>query len=106
MSDETNTEDHEVRRKGRGNAILTYETVAEIATKVALLVVKLDVLGERLSTADQKHADHEVRLRAIELLAAAQGAGGKATKDTALWVWTAALTLSQIGISLYSVLHR
>ena len=52
-------------RKGGGNAILTYETVAEIDTKLTQVSAQLDYLFEGMATREAEHKDHVVRLRAL-----------------------------------------
>lgn len=72
-------------RKGRSNAILTYETVEEINLGIASVSNKLDFVTEKLENINRVHSDHEVRLRALELSQARlQGSSGTAT-----WVWQA-----------------
>lgn len=58
--------DEQGPRKGRSNAILTYETVSGIETTLALVNAKLDRLDEKLDEVGREHDDHEVRIRVLE----------------------------------------
>lgn len=62
-------------RKGRSNAILTYETVDEIRLGVQRVDLKLDALAQKVSEQGAVHADHEIRIRALELSGARQSGG-------------------------------
>lgn len=53
-------------RKGRSNAILTYETVDSIQQSLVKVNAKLDRLDEKLEEGRADHDDHEVRLRVLE----------------------------------------
>jgi len=55
------------QRKGRSNAILTYETVEGINIGILQVNNKLDNLGEKVDSLGRTHVDHEVRIRALEL---------------------------------------
>lgn len=57
---------HEEPRKGRSNAILTYETVDNIQQALIKVNAKLDRLDEKLDEVGKEHDDHEVRLRVLE----------------------------------------
>lgn len=59
-------EHEEPPRKGRSNAILTYETVSGIEQSLVKVDAKLDRLDEKLDDIGREHDDHEVRLRVLE----------------------------------------
>jgi hypothetical protein len=67
--------DTEEPRKGRSNAILTYETVEAVNLGIQRVELKLDALAVKVSEQGAVHADHEVRLRALELSGARQSGG-------------------------------
>lgn len=82
------------------NAIVTYNTVEAINKNIILVSYKLDRLDEKLGEQTAKHDDHEVRLRALELVSAArQGSTGFAT-----WAGPVLLTVVAIGISVLNYL--
>lgn len=60
------TPNDEPSRKGRSNAILTYETVDNISQSLIKVNAKLDRLDEKLDEVGKEHDDHEVRLRVLE----------------------------------------
>lgn len=91
-------EDHQeaAPRKGRGNAILTYEKVEEIVLGLQKVDLKLDNLEDKLDDVGKKHDDHEVRIRALELAFA----GNSQTSSFAKWIWQAAWPAAATIISL------
>lgn len=89
-------------RKGRSNAILTYETVEQLALGIQRVDIKLDHLREDLTSVDRRHGDHEVRIRALELTIA----GSTASRSTASWLWQAAWPAAAFGIALLTYLSR
>lgn len=97
-------DDPPVQRKGRGNAILTYETVAGIDKKVTEVATKLEAVIERLGGRDEAHQDHEVRIRALEISQAA-ALSSQATRST---TWqtgvTFLLSVAAVIISLVNLL--
>lgn len=90
----------EAPRKGRGNAILTYEKVEEIVLGLQKVDLKLDNLEDKLDDVGKKHDDHEVRIRALELTAA----GRTQTTSFAKWIWQAAWPAAAFGIALLNYL--
>lgn len=101
MSD-TSSED--APRKGRGNAILTYETVNEIGSKLTQVSAKLDYLYDRMIGRDVEHKDHEVRLRALELSFAGLQSSASSNNDIWKWVWAAVVSLAMIGLQILNYL--
>lgn len=91
-------------RKGRGNAILTYETISEIDTKLTQVSAKLDYLFERMVARDAEHKDHEVRLRALELAYAGIHASASSNSDVWKWVWAALVSVAMIGLQILNYL--
>lgn len=92
------------RRKGRGNAILTYETVADIDTKLTQVSTKLDYLYESMIARDAGHKDHEVRLRALELAFAGINASTSSSSDIWKWVWAALVSMAMLGLQTLNYL--
>lgn len=87
-------------RKGRGNAILTYETVEEIRLGIQRVDMKVDRLDEKLAEESTKHTDHEVRIRALELAFAGTSGGTGFAK----WLGPILITLAGLGISILNYL--
>lgn len=88
--------DTETPRKGRGNAILTYETISGIERSLALVDAKLDRLDEKLDEVGREHDDHEVRLRVLE--ASNHALSGKT--DFSKWLGPVLISLVMLGMSL------
>ncbi len=86
-------------RKGRSNAILTYEKLEELTLGIASAQLKLDVLDARMKGFGNNHTDHEIRIRALELTLA----GLAASRGTASWAFSAVWPIATVliaGISL------
>jgi hypothetical protein len=74
--------------KTRRNAILTWERVDELATSQIRTEEKLDALLDKVKDIKDAHIDHEVRIRALELL----GATFQTTNSNTAWVVTTVLS--------------
>lgn len=98
------TEADDAPRKGRGNAILTYETVAEIDTKLTQVSAKLDYLFDRMVSRDAEHKDHEVRIRALELAFAGLSASSSNSSDIWKWVWAAIVSVAMLALGILNYL--
>lgn len=82
MTDETTTEDQP--RKGRSNAIATYETLNGLDVKLTRVETKLENLIENLTKYDRSMLDHEARIRLLEASTQGLSTRGNQTRDT--WV--------------------
>lgn len=83
-------------RKGRSNAILTYEEVSNIHLGLQKLSLQLQTLDEKVDEVKNVHIDHEIRIKALELTSARQsGSTGMAT-----WAFPIILTLASLGIAI------
>jgi hypothetical protein len=95
----------ETPRKGRSNAILTYETVDEIRLGVQQAILEVRQLRhefeEAASTQRATYSDHEVRIRALELTIA----GAAASRGTATWLWHAVWPAAAVIIAVLSYLQ-
>lgn len=91
-------------RKGRGNAILTYETVSEIDSKLTAVSAKLDYLYDRMISRDVEHKDHEVRIRALELSFAGLQSSSSSNQDIWKWVWAALVSAVMVGLQILNYL--
>ncbi|GJE18752.1 hypothetical protein [Methylobacterium marchantiae] len=94
-------------RKGRGNAILTYETVDDIKTQLTRVIVTLESITANQDRHDAGHKDHESRLRVLEAQLIGFMAGATATRTTQVeakgdfkWAWAALFTIIGAGFSL------
>lgn len=81
-------------RKGRGNAILTYETVAALDKKITEVSIKIDHVHDTLDKREEAHRDHEVRIRALELSLA--GFVAASTRASGIMTWALPVVLSAI----------
>lgn len=102
MSTPTDPADDEAPRKGRSNAILTYETVEKMALGIQEALLKIDTIRADLSSMGTRHDDHEVRIRALELTIA----GSTASRGTATWLWQAAWPAAATVIAVLSYLAK
>lgn len=89
-------------RKGRSNAILTYETVEEIKLGIQRLDLKMDRLDEKTTEIGKEHDDHELRIRVLELALA----GTSSTTGFAKWLWQAALPAGALVVSVLAYLNH
>lgn len=106
-------DDAPAQRKGRGNAILTYERVEEINLKLTQAVAKLDYLLKDQGRQEALHTDHETRLRSLEATVTGFIAGATAarsvqteTKQDFKWVWTALFTAGNFALAVFAFLHK
>ncbi|MBK3400416.1 hypothetical protein [Methylobacterium ajmalii] len=100
-------------RKGRGNAILTYETVAALDAKLVRLDAKMDGVVDGIRRQEADHADHEARLRFLEgqmagiaAASAATNAARVSTRTEYQWAWGVLLTVISLGLSVLTYLHK
>lgn len=101
MADETadhNTD--EAPRKGRSNAILTYEKLEELSLGIQRVDLNVSAIRKDMVGVDEDYKDHEVRLRVLEQAHAARtGSTGAAT-----WIYQAMWPLAMFcmgALSLY-----
>jgi len=97
-------DDGDGSRKGRSNAILTYETVAGLDNKLTEVSTKLDNLYDKVSDREAGHADHEARIRSLELSLAGLLAAGSSSVKMAAWFWGAIITLATLGMGVLNYL--
>ncbi|MGV1835237.1 hypothetical protein ACQZ6C_10785 [Rhizobium rhizogenes] len=96
MSDIT----EEPTRKGRSNAILTYEKIEEIVLGIQKVDLKVDELSKDIGEIGRQHTDHEVRIRALELAFA----GTSSNTGFAKTIWQAIWPTAACVIALLSYL--
>lgn len=96
-------EDIEPPRKGRSNAILTYELMAGFDNKLTELVTRFDDFIRQRREADRDHQDHEVRLRTLEASMTAQTASKAASVGLGQWVWVALTVVIEIALHITSI---
>lgn len=102
MADATSNDVEETPRKGRSNAILTYETVEDIKLGIQKVDLKLDHLSADVSSQGRRYDDHEVRIRALELTVA----GANASRGTATWLVQLAWPAAGVLIAFLSYLNN
>lgn len=96
------TEEVEAPRKGKSNAILTYETVEAI--NLGIQEVKLGVkhLAEKVDDEHDLYIDHETRLRMLEKAEAGRASSVDSTKFIYQAIWPAAA----FGMALLSYFSK
>ncbi len=87
-------------RKGRSNAILTYETVEQINLGIQEALLRLGHLNDKIASQMSVIAEHEVRIRALELTLA----GSTASTGTAKFLYQAVWPLAACVISILGFL--
>lgn len=77
-------------KKGRSNAILTYETIEDV--KLGIQRVELTVVGiaDDIKDINKVRDDHDVRIRALELAQARQGGALSSVDRIFLSIWPVA----------------
>lgn len=84
-------QDQEPLRKGKSNAILTYELLAEFREN-------LSVIAERVAATGKDVQDHEVRLRALEAITSVFIASTQQSKTDRTALWAALGTITALAI--------
>lgn len=97
-------EGEDLPRKGRGNAILTYETVAALDAKLTRVDAKLDYLHDRMLHREAEHKDHEVRIRVLEQFHASHAASSTSSSDIWKWSWAALVSVAMIALGILNYL--
>lgn len=90
-------------RKGRSNAILTYETLTEFSSKLTRVETLVETLLSQRSEADNNHKDHELRIRVLELATRSSGDSAAASHRVWLFVYGAVVGLPSLAISLVTL---
>ncbi|MCW2317144.1 anti-sigma-K factor RskA [Rhodoblastus acidophilus] len=83
-------------RKGKSNAILTYETIAEFDRKLTELVTRFNSFLEHRESATKDHEDHESRIRVLEAYMAATQASSTSSTNQWMWVWAALIAVAEL----------
>ncbi len=84
------------RPKGRGNAILTYETVARIDNRLASLAEMVKGFAEKQTEQQRSIQDHDTRLRALETAQAIAAASASTRKEG--WSTTQVVLVTLFGL--------
>lgn len=90
-------------RKGKSNAILTYELLAEFDRKLTKVSERFEASMERQNDRDKDLADHEARLRAVERDIIAIIAGTTSGKNWAGHAWTVFVFLFGAAVSIIGI---
>lgn len=94
--DGTNTEEPtEPPRKGRSNAILTYETVERILSGLQVVSFKIDHIRADFTASKEVSNDHETRIRALEQTITAIAA----SRGTATWIFQVVWPVAGVAIA-------
>ena len=81
-------------RKGRSNAILTYEKLAEFSNSLTTAVTLIQGLREEVSKLAQRDNDLEVRLRVQEIALAGLVSSTSTSRENLRWGWTVVTSLA------------
>lgn len=97
-------------RKGRSNAILTYDTVEAIKLGIQQALLGIQHLDDNLSkiTSDshEKFMDHEARLRVLEKSNESTSGGLGVGKFLANQLWPTIMGLVGLGTLLYTMINN
>lgn len=93
-------EHEEPQRKGRGNAILTYEVIHGIDRKLTELSGKMDRYSEKMEERVIEHNDHEVRIRVMETSITAMQAARTQSTSTWMWVYPSLFSAASLILAL------
>lgn len=104
-------------RRGRSNAIVTYQTLEALLRGVERVDAKMDHLYERVHDIRSGYTEHEARIRALELALARASehevrikaleltsASTQASRGTATWLWQAVWPVAAVIIAVLSYL--
>lgn len=89
MADEASN-DTEEPKKGRSNAIMTYETIEALNLGIQRVSIKLDGVADDIRDMNKVRDDHEIRIRALELAQARQGGSLSTGTSAFLAIWPVA----------------
>ena len=109
MSDDRQALDHSEEaqpRKGRSNAILTYQLMATFDKKLTELLVRFESFVSDRKHSEKGHDDHESRIRFLEVELNTMKSADKATSGS--WHGIAIITgiiLQSIGLVAIFVKH-
>lgn len=78
--------------------------MAGIDKKLSELSVKVDGVKDSLTDREKDHADHEARIRSLELTQAGMIAASTKTTGVWQWVWAAGLGLMMLTVSILNYL--
>lgn len=92
--------DTEPPRKGRSNAILTYETVEQLNLGIQEALIGIKHLTKKLDEEHELYVDHEARIRILERSEAGRSSSTGAVKFLYQAIWPAAA----FGMALLSYL--
>lgn len=95
-------EDSPEEEGNKRNAIITYAKVESLVVGIATLEAKLDGVSKTLSSMTTNHTDHEVRIRALELVAASAQGG----RNSLTWLYAAIWPLAGVVIAGLNYLAR
>lgn len=90
-------------RKGRGNAILTYEALAEMANTLVAVRTKVEGIDEKVSSQARQYSDHETRIRTLELSLATMAAVATASRDRTKWLVPILVSVSAVLLAALSI---
>lgn len=87
-------------RKGRSNAILTYEVVSGLDSKLTRLVAQFEYFSEAMRKRDQEALDFEARLRGLESRMTVTETASGTSKGTWNTVWFGVIAVGTLLLSL------
>lgn len=87
------------RKKGHGNAIITYELLAEFSSKLTAVATRLEGVLERLHDGAVDHDGLEARVRILEATAAGASATDKTSERLTDRAWSNIISVLSLIIS-------
>jgi aspartate ammonia-lyase len=91
-------------RKGKSNAILTYELLAGFDNKLTTLVAQFDAFRSTLSERQADFQDHEARLRSLEVAQTALLASTNTSKGQWRDIWAGVIAVLALAMSLVNTI--
>lgn len=98
------------RKKGHGNAIITYELLAEFSSKLTAVATRLEGVLERLNDGAKDHDALEARMRIAEGILSAASATNKTSERLTDRAWSNIISVLSLIISagtfvLFAIRH-
>jgi len=92
------------RRKGRSNAIATYEMLAGLDNKLTRVVADVGSLKDAMRDRKEDFQDHEMRLRVIEAKQTAMDSSSSTSRGQWRDVWFGVIAVATLLLSATSTI--
>lgn len=87
------------RKKGHGNAIITYELLADFSSKLTAVATRLEGVLDRLDDGARDHNDLEIRVRVLEGVQAGHVATAATSRHFTERTWSFVFSILSLGVS-------